>query len=216
MTRERPLIADLFCGAGGAAMGLYRAGFDVVGFDVLEQPRYPFAFVLQDALTVDVKTFDAIWASPPCQAYTVAKTMNGMEGRDYPELIEATRDHVSQHGKPFIIENVVPAPIRRDVILCGRMFDLPLIRHRAFESNILLLGLSHITHNGTTRSHDGFSSFANGADYITVAGHNFSKEDGQRAMGIGWMTKQELSQAIPPMYSEFLGRQLIMSVRHET
>ena len=190
-------------------MGLHRAGFEVVGFDIEPQPNYPFTFVLQDSLAVDLSKFDAVWASPPCQAFTVARKMHGVEGRDYKDLIGATRFRLEMSGIPFVIENVMPAPIREDIKLCGRMFELPLLRHRKFESSISLTAPGHPRHTGTTLSKNAYSCFKDGADYITVAGHNFNKADGEVAMGIDWMTKQELTQAVPPAYAEFIGRQLI-------
>ena len=122
MGSVRPLIADLFCGAGGGAMGLSRAGFRVVGFDIVKQPRYPFGFVQQDALTVDLEPFDAVWASPPCQRYSPIRLRRDRKG--YPDLVSLTRFHISSAAKPYVIENVPGAPVRPDVTLCGEMFGL--------------------------------------------------------------------------------------------
>ena len=204
---RRPLIADLFCGAGGAAMGLHRAGFDVVGFDTEPQPRYPFDFVRQDALTVKLDAFDAVWASPPCQAYSWASgRARKHQGHKYPDLIAITRDLLQENGKIYVIENVVGAPVHTTVSLSGEMFGLAVARRRHFESNVLMLAPRHR---------------ANAVPIYTVAGHggvNSSRHatDGpsrhdrwSEAMGIDWMTKRELTQAIPPAYSEYLGRQLM-------
>ena len=203
-------IADLFCGAGGAGVGLHRAGFEVVGFDIAPQKNYPFEFHQQDALTVDLREFDAVWASPPCQAFSRTRRIHPHSKVDYPDLVEATRERLE--GKHSIMENVVTAPLRRDARLCGLMFGLLLIRHRIFESSFSLTEPAHPRHEGTTKSAKLYSSFHHGADYITVAGHNFNKSDGEVAMGIDWMTKQELTQAVPPIYAEYLGRQLLLSI----
>jgi len=208
-----PIIADLFCGAGGAGMGLSRAGFKVIGFDIEPQPNYPFEFHRMDAFDVDLSWFDAAWASPPCQAFSVTRKIHGTEGHDYKDLIAATRFRLEMSGVTFIIENVMPAPIREDIKLCGRMFGLRLLRHRKFESSIPLIAPDHPRHTGTTLSKNTYSCFKNGADYITVGGHNFNRADGNIAMGIDWMTKQELTQAVPPAYAEWIGRRLLAAHR---
>ena len=213
----KPKIADLFCGAGGAAMGLHRAGFEVVGFDIKPMPRYPFEFHLQDALTVDLSGFDAAWASPPCQAWvrglSAINKMLGKKHKDYPALIAPTRELLEGTGKPFIIENIPGAPIRKDVVLCGQAFGLRVFRHRWFESNLLLWAPRHERHNGHTSSDmlAAYHTFEN-SDYLTVVGHLFRFKDGCVAMGIDWMNRNELTQAIPPAYSEFLGKQLMESL----
>jgi DNA (cytosine-5)-methyltransferase 1 len=134
----KPRLLDLFCGAGGAAMGYHRAGFDVVGVDVNPQPRYPFEFVQADALTYPLEGFDAIHASPPCQPWT-RKTPTWGRARvhypDHPQLIEPTRDRLHASGLPYVIENVVGAPLRAQVMLCGSMFGLRIQKHRLFEGN---------------------------------------------------------------------------------
>ena len=206
---SRPRIADLFCGAGGAAMGLHRAGFEVVGFDIEPQPRYPFEFHQQDALTVDLSGFDAVWASPPCQAYTPLRAR--YPEKDYPDLISVTRRALEDSSLPWIIENVIPAPIRRDVMLCGTMFDLRVYRHRKFETSGLFAPMSpehpkHKYRTGSGRGQTQRKAHYLAGNFVTVTG-NVGSYAGE-AMGIDWMTGKELSQAIPPAYSEFLGRQL--------
>ena len=209
-------ILDLYCGAGGAAMGLHRAGFEVVGIDINPQPNYPFEFIQADVLDFDLDGFDAYWASPPCQAYSFAARRWRNSGKEYPDLIEITREQLLKTGKPFIIENVVGAPVRKDLLLCGTMFGLQTIRHRIFEIHGLIVPRPyHKTHKGTVRK--GY--------YVTVAGHggndskhNYCKLRGlegktkldvwQHAMRIDWMTKEELTQAVPPAYSEFIGKYL--------
>lgn len=132
-------IADLYCGAGGAAMGIHQACEDagvphrIVGFDTDGKPlrHYPFEAVQQDALTVDLSPFDAVWASPPCQAYSRTHSLYASEG--LPDLIPATRELLRKSGKPYIIENVQGAPLLHWVLLCGTMFGMKTLRHRLFE-----------------------------------------------------------------------------------
>src|SRR5574337_20985 len=127
----KPRLLDLFCCAGGCAMGYHRAGFDVVGVDINPQQRYPFEFHQADAMTFDLSGFDAIHASPPCQAYTV---LGGREDLShYPDLVDAVRERLQASGKPWIIENVPGAPLRDPITLCGAMFGLRRYRHRLFE-----------------------------------------------------------------------------------
>lgn len=125
--------ADLFCGAGGAAMGLSKAGFEVHGWDIKPQPHYPFEFHLGNALEADLTGFDFVWASPPCQAYTQASLSQRRAGKIYPDLMAATRAKLFDSKLHYIIENTPGAPMRVDIILCGSMFGLRLIRHRWFE-----------------------------------------------------------------------------------
>ena len=135
MTDARPKLLDLFCGAGGAAMGYYRAGFDVVGVDIKSQLHYPFPFIQGDALNppVDFSKFDAVHASPPCQAFTNARTFHN---RTHPDLLTPMRKLLKQLKIPWVIENVPNAPMRSDIILCGSVFgNSRLKRHRLFEFN---------------------------------------------------------------------------------
>src|SRR5690348_14772063 len=113
-------------------MGLRRAGFDVVGFDIEPQPHYPFEFHQQDALIVDLSGFDFVWSSPPCQAYSMYSRNLGTAS-SFPDLIAPVREKLQASGLPWVIENVPGAPLRGDVLLCGTMFGLPLLRHRYFE-----------------------------------------------------------------------------------
>lgn len=204
----KPRALDLFCGAGGVAMGLHRTGFEVVGVDLAKQPHYPFTFIRGDALEASIKGFDFIWASPPCQCYSASTKALRNEGREYPDLIEPTRAKLIASGKPYIIENVVGAPLRNTTMLCGTMFGLKLLRHRLFETSWPIPALT------LSCSHQG--------DEIPVYGHgtpswhkhrngregrgNYSTAEKRIAMGIDWMTLDELSQAIPPAYSEWLAR----------
>lgn len=198
----RPLALDMFCCAGGASMGLYQAGFDVIGVDIVPRPRYPFPFVQADALRppFDLSRFDFIWASPPCQAYSWSAKRWDVERDD---LVEPTRAILDQSGRPYVIENVVGAPIRVDLALTGLMFGLGVIRRRHFELNFFMLGPPHGPKRGSVR----------GGQFVTVAGHGGDNIKGrgsraakQEAMGIDWMSDEELNQAIPPAYGEFIGR----------
>ncbi len=131
------IALDLFCGAGGASKGLLNAGFrKVYGIDIKEQPEYPFDYAILDALKIDkelLKQYDFIWASPPCQAYSWGTVKWRNQGKKYPDLIGKTRKLLLKTGKPFVIENVIGSPLRRDLMLCGEMFNLRVIRHRIFE-----------------------------------------------------------------------------------
>jgi len=203
-------LLDLFCCAGGAAMGYYQSGlFDnITGVDNKPQKRYPFNFVEGDALNFLKQNggdFDIIHASPPCQAYSVTKSLHN---NNYPMLIDELRSILIKLDKPYIIENVPGSPLHNPVVLCGSMFDLPLIRHRNFELSYHFkrpITPPHKCKNLFTHSgHGQFSSFENGATAICVAGHNFKVADGKIAMGIDWMIGRELAQAIPPVYTKWL------------
>ena len=208
--RPYPLLLDLFSGAGGVAMGYSRAGFDVVGVDVRRQSRYPFEFVQGDALNppFNLSDFDAIHASPPCQGYSV--TRNFTTRTEYPDLLAATRELLMASGRPWVIENVPGAPMRADFKLCGCMFGLKRLRRvRWFEASWCPL------HLVGWHQHQ--------PDVITVAGHDVPShqrkfgrsvtlEERKDAMGIDWMGRDELGQAIPPAYTEFIGKQLIAAL----
>lgn len=206
-------LLDLFCKAGGAGAGYHRAGFEVTGVDIEAQPRYPFEFVRADALDLSIewmRQFDAIHASPPCQGYSATASLPWLADKTYPLLIEDVRNMLDEVARPYVIENVERAPLR-GVTLCGAMFGLRVYRHRRFESNALLLQPPHEKHrhviNGGSRSLNRRGRSSSG--YITVAGHQFRRDEASAAMGIDWMTRDELAQAIPPAYTEFIGRQLV-------
>jgi DNA (cytosine-5)-methyltransferase 1 len=204
----KPRALDLFCGAGGAGMGLHQAGFDVVGVDIKPQPRYPFTFHQADALTFPLDGFDFIWASPPCQAYSITAKLHDVA---HPQLVEAVRERLAASGTPYVIENVVGAPLIHPFTLCGSMFGLRVLRHRLFEASFFVLVPGHPEHRGTSNSSRRYSSFETGADFICVAGHNFKREDGAAAMGVDWpATREEIAQMIPPAYAEFIGRAALM------
>lgn len=195
-----PRALDLFCCAGGAGMGLHRAGFDVVGVDIVRQKDYPFEFHQADALEYPVAGFDFIWASPPCQEFSKTRAIHG---NAHPNLIPQSRAKLIASGVPYAIENVPGAPLLHPVMLCGTMFGLKVIRHRHFECSFPML-TPQCGRHGSTNSHRGYST---GAEFVTVAGNNYIRTEGAAAMGIDWISdRKRLSQAIPPAYSEFIGR----------
>jgi DNA (cytosine-5)-methyltransferase 1 len=214
---NKPRLLDLFCGAGGAGMGYYRSGFDVVGVDIKPQPHYPFEFHQADAFEYLEKhstEFDAIHASPPCQKFSTTYFLPNVG--EYPDLIEPMRTMLLAFGKPFVMENVPGAPLQNPLLLCGSMFGLKLIRHRIFECRPpVWFPPAPCQCSGLyTNSSRAYSSFKNGATAITVAGNNYPLIDGLEAMGIDWMkNRDELSEAIPPAYTEFIGRQLIQNTK---
>lgn len=201
--------ADLFCGVGGAAMGLNKAGFEIIdGFDIASQPNYPFIFNQEDALIQDLSEYDFIWASPPCQNYSWASKKHRNAGKEYPDLIDATRILLKKSNRPYIIENVVGAPLINPIRLCGTMFpELKVFRHRIFESNIDLKVEMKCDHTG----HKAMEYRSKGGDFYIVAGHmpgTFA--EWSDAMGIFHArNRKELAEAIPPAYSEYLGKQVI-------
>ena len=216
--KMRPMkILDLFCGAGGSAMGYNRAGFDVVGVDNKNQPRYPFKFIKADAvefLKGGIKGFDAIHASPPCQKHCslVRGTLDSIE--QHEDLIIVVRNLILETGLPYVIENVPAAPLHDPITLCGEMFGLGVIRHRIFESNFDLPKHEHRKHRGAVSgwSHGKWQA----GPYFQVYGNGGGKgslEDWREAMDVWWMeTRPEMSQAIPPAYTEYIGSQLMKAL----
>ena len=210
-TAARPRILDLFCGAGGAAVGYHRAGFDVVGVDIEAQPHYPFEFHQLDALEFlsinDAyqmsQNFDAIHASPPCQAYSTATR----ERDRHPDLVDPTRRLLQATGLPWVMENVPTAPLTWGITLCGGMFGMQIRRHRFFECSFMVLQLPHdcpsepweVTghaggHNRQSQSHRKYRD----------------TEHAKELMGMPWCaTSREVTEAIPPKYAEFIGHQLL-------
>lgn len=205
------LALDLFCGAGGASKGIADCGFEVIGVDSASGLNYPYDYYCEDAVEFmdgGLDPFDFIWASPPCQAYSWSSACRRNEGKDYADLVEITRHYLEKSGKPYIIENVVGAPLKDPVVLCGTMFPgkLKVFRHRLFESNCNLKVEMNCAHEG----HEAKKRRADNGDFFTCAGHWVgTTSEWSNAMGIDWMTKAELAQAIPPVYSEYLTRQVI-------
>lgn len=217
----RPRLLDLFCCAGGAAMGYSRAGFDVVGVDINPQPRYPFQFIQADALSIDIVGYDAVHASPPCQGYSDMRHAPGAKGA--PLLIDQVRQKLIASGLPYIIENVKGArkAMRDPILLCGTMFGLAaqgceLHRHRLFESNVALEALSCQHSGGPVVGVYGGHARVRSAKHggrgtrdVWDGGHRAAASE---AMGMEWATLNEMSEAIPPAFTEFLGKQLIKAI----
>ena len=204
---------DLFCSAGGASAGLAMAGFEVDGVDIKPQPNYPFNFIQGDALdwrTIYLADFDFIWASPPCQAYSDLAKRNG-NAHEWPQLIEPVRQALVDAGRPYVIENVEGAPLLNPVRLCGTQFkSLRVLRHRLFEANFPIVDLPHGEHP-KVHTHDKrkahFGKTCEWEDFVQVTGGgNSSVASAANAMGIWWMTKEELNEAIPPAYAHHIAR----------
>jgi DNA (cytosine-5)-methyltransferase 1 len=202
----KPKALDLFCGAGGASMGLHRAGFDVTGVDIRPQPRYPFRFWQGDATLISNKTlrsFDFVWASPPCQAFTAYKRRpNHVAPRE--DLISIIRDRLCDLGD-WVIENVPGAPLENPISLCGSMFGLDVRRHRIFETSFPILQ-PECQHSKQMPRFKPATNRKNLRKTVEVGVWRIPLDVQQKAMGIDWMELEELSQAIPPAYSEYIGR----------
>jgi DNA (cytosine-5)-methyltransferase 1 len=211
----RPRLLDLFSGAGGAGMGYHQAGFDVVGVDISPQPRYPFEFLQADALEVAadreyLASFDAVHASPPCQAYSVAAQGHRNAGKEYPDLLAPARLALERSGLPWVIENVPGAPMRSDCRLCGCQFGLDLRRERWFETSwraFQLMPPCHHPYPVPSVVGHGTPSWVR-----QQLGYNPTIADYRRCMGIDWMNRNELSQAIPPAYTRYIGEQLLAAI----
>lgn len=225
----KPRLLDLYCGAGGAARGYQLAGFEVVGVDHRPQRRYPFEFVQGDALEYIAQhgtEYDAIHASPPCQAYSVSRTRSSHRP-DHPELVHLTRAVLMHTDRPFVIENVPGAPLWFPVELCGSMFRLgtwcadgayrALRRHRRFELSWSPWQmppcpcLCHVTGEKIGVYGNG-GGWANRFDPNRM-GYKGNVAESRAALGIDWMSTYELSQAIPPAYTQFIGELLLAHVR---
>lgn len=223
-------LLDLFCKAGGCSVGYHRAGFEVTGVDIEPQPNYPFKFIQMDAIeflkTQDLSKYDVITASPPCQKYSgiqgLAQARNGGY-KEHVDLVDPTRELLIKSGKPYVIENVVGAPLINPITLCGSMFPgLKVYRHRLFESNVYLMQPPHVPHRDST------PSAGNGISpkgFISICGTGGVRgmkaqeiiDYWSMAMGIDWMNRKELAQAIPPAFTEYIGLQLMNQLlRSET
>ena len=230
----RPRLLDLFCGAGGAAMGYYRAGFEVVGVDIKPQPHYPFEFIQGDAIErLDfmgkddyilgqhgthwhLSDFQAIHASPPCQAWCKYKNVHKNLADKYPDLIACIRAMLKTTGKPYVIENVPRAPLADYIIrLCGSSFYLPIRRHRHFESNIPMM--TPPCNHGWQKPQYPSSTDRKSMSRCTmeIGSWDIPLAQQREGMGIDWMTVEELSEAIPPAYTEYIGKYLGYSANSE-
>ena len=203
-------LLDLFCGAGGAAVGYYRAGFtDITGIDIKPMPRYPFKFIQADALEYLAEhghEYDFIHASPPCQRYSII-TPPQRRGK-HPDLIEDVRELLEATSKPYIIENVGNARslLVNPVMLCGSMFGLKVWRHRYFEINPILPLLT------PSCNHAGYPVLITGTARRAPRNGGrieYSAQQCRKASGLAWMTRKEMDEAIPPAYTEWIGRQLL-------
>ena len=219
-------------------MGYHQAGFDVVGVDVRSQPRYPFKFIQKDVLTLDAGwiacSFDAVHASPPCQAHTSMRTMHN--AREHADLVPATRKLLQECQLPYVIENVPGAPLIDPFTLCGTMFglgveDAELRRHRLFETSFPIGLLPQCQHGSrdTIGVYGGHVRNRRRARTIGIYGEgcrdsrrkldkgvpDFSINEGREAMGIDWMGVADLSQAIPPAYTRFIGQRLLAHLRDD-
>lgn len=213
---NRPRLLDLFCCAGGAGMGYHRAGFDVVGVDIAPQPNYPFEFHRGDALEYLAEhghEFDVIHASPPCQQFTAYGRSDTKGWRDnYLNFLPQTQEALGQFDVPWVIENVPGAPLRAPVQLCGSSFHLDVRRHRLFESNVAL-EVPPCDHSRQTPRFAPASNRKNLRSTVEVGVWRIPLEVQQQAMGIDWTTLRELSESIPPAYTEHIGRQLLEVLR---
>jgi len=211
---SKPRLLDLFCKAGGTTKGYQEAGFYVVGIDIEPQPHYiGDEFIQADALTFPLDGYDVIHASPECKAYT---NCNLSPKAKYQMLIGAIRKRLQATGKPYVIENVIGSKkhLQANLMLCGTMFDLPMERHRLFESNLFLyppLECNHKIAHISVTGHSVWDSWLEG----TQRKDGRSRPDsvpvaiGKEAMGIDWMNKSELAQAIPPAYTKHIGLQFM-------
>lgn len=209
-------LLDLFCGAGGAAMGYHRAGFDeIVGIDINPQPHYPFVLLQGDAMEFMAcrdwsRFYDVIHASPPCQAYSTITP----DHTSHPDLYELIRWRLEQTGKPWVIENVIGSPYRSGAVLCGSMFGLRVRRHRNFESSHLLMPppCDHRT-QGTPLGVYGDGGPGPSTRPSGGGGTKADRRDFAELMGMPWATPKEIVLAVPPVYTEWIGAQLLTWMR---
>ena len=220
---EQPELLDLFCGAGGAAMGYHRAGFRVTSVDLKKRPNYPFNFIQGDAIEYLKQhgwKYQVIHGSPPCQGYSAHTKDNSQfvgysKGKQEPKLIYAMRENIPD-GVTYVIENVMGAKdeLVNPIMLCGSMFGLPISRHRLFESNELIMVPPHPKCNGIAKRY----SELHGIDYrdMSVTGKGRRAGTSQRwmeIMDITWpMTQSEIVESIPHAYTKLIGEQIISNL----
>jgi len=194
-------------------MGYHQAGFDIIGVDINPQPRYPFEFIQADAMDLSadyLRSFDAIHASPPCQFYTPLRALHPYIERS--DFVAAVRAILITAGRPWIMENVMTAPLikERSIVLCGGMFGLRTYRHRRFESSFALTAPEHPKHVTLTATKQRKQRWAEGW-HVSITG-DVGTYVGPEAMGIDWMNGDELCEAIPPAYTKWIGQQLIANL----
>lgn len=201
------IVYDLYCGAGGASMGLHRAGFSTLyGIDLQLQSNYPFTFIQADALHVPIpNNVSFVWASPPCQAFSAYRRRGSGVGETYPNLIPETREKLKAWGGMYCIENVPGAPLENPIQLCGSSFGLDVRRHRIFEANFDIDEVP-CDHAWQTPRFAPATNRRNLRRTVEVGVWRIPLDIQQQAMGIHWMTLKELSQAVPPAYAEHIGR----------
>jgi len=209
---SKPRLLDLFCGAGGASMGYAQAGFEVTGVDYKPMTRYPFEFHQADAfeyLSEYGNEFDVIHASPPCQKFS--KSVSRKHRENHLDMIEPTRTLLIEIGKQYVIENVKRAKLNANLMLCGSMFLLRIKRHRYFELSFPAPLTTPCNHFMYPQDLPGSYNRPNGFRVYTISGgwQYVSHEENQVAMQIDWMNRKELSEAIPPAYTKFIGGHLI-------
>jgi DNA (cytosine-5)-methyltransferase 1 len=193
-------------------MGYRRAGFEVVGVDIAPQKNYPFEFHQADALEFlreHGREFDVIAASPPCQGYSRMRHLPWLKGREWPLLIEPVREALKEIGRPYLIENVVGAPLINPVMLCGQMFGLKLFRHRLFECSEFIMQIPHAAHTEVIGAGKNLNNrrSPSASGFISIIRGNAAAS--KIALGCPWMTRDEVCDAVPPVYTEWLGRRLL-------
>lgn len=209
-------LLDLFCGAGGAAMGYHRAGFDdVVGVDLEPQANYPFHFIQADALSfldamIDGRediAFDLIHASPPCQRWSPSR-----HREDHPDFVGPVRERLDILGIPYVIENVPQAPLRKDIVLCGSMFGLEIRRHRVFETTTTLPEPPDCHHHWDNPKAP-FLVAGHGGGWAPGHKNYYNLAHAKELMEMPWCeTRPEVVEAIPPAYTRFIGEQFLAAL----
>ena len=208
----KPKLLDLFCCGGGASLGYEQAGFDVTGVDLEFQAHYRHRFVQSDAIRYLLdhwQEFDIIHASPPCQAYSTASMQFRIAGKEYVDLIAATRDVLIATGKPYVIENVPGSPLINPIMLCGAMFGMRTYRHRMFESNMNIVAPEHPDHKAKNAK---MGRRIKDDEFIQYVGHFSGVKFVQQMTGLLWLNQYELAQSIPPQYTKHIGEQIIKMI----